>query len=403
MNLRKELLINEINESKSEFFVKILIRDYGYESLVELDDIFGYNILANSVAKDNKMSYTILDRITHLTEIRTLFKVIVDKFTYGEDEYKSGICNFIKLIRKTSYDTNKRWEEKINFLSTLFKEEINEGKDNEEYNSYVDELIEAIMVNPFLSLDDFKELFVKIGCEYEEVVIKLLDEKLFHLFDSQVGMVTVNIHNIILELKDIYLLMEELNTDHEFMLRIENIVRDGLRLAMNETWFIVNVYPIFLSVNDVVDLFLQLDNKYYKIFFESMYLNILLDEYERVEVILNEYKEENGDLPYDSILREIEDNTLTGLIYTIHFTKDITNYPIYYMYWEIHKKMDAIEDILNRLIVNEILPDKIIDNPRILLESIKYDDLVVDDVQAEFEINNFLDGLDLDDLDDYEE
>jgi len=35
-----------------------------------------------------------------------------------------------------------------------------------------------------------------------------------------------------------------------------------------------------------------------------------------------------------------------------------------------------------------------------MLENIKYDNLVLDNVETEFEINNFLDDLNLDDLED---
>lgn len=396
MNIRKELLINEVNESKSKFFLDVLIRDYGYESLVELDDIFGYNIIANKMAEDNELSYTMCDKISHLAELRTLFKVIVDKFTYGEENYKIGICNFIKIIRKSSYDTRKRWEEKLNFVATLIKEEINKSKENSEYVSFIDELIESININPFMQLEELKDLFILLGTEYKEVVIKLLEIKVSRIFDSQIGLVTVNMQNIIIILKDLYLLMDELNTDYEFNINIERVVRDGLREAMNETWFIVNVYPVFLSVNDVVDLYLDLDNKYYKIFFEVLYTEILLDEYDLAEEVTNVYKEENGELPYESILREIEDNSLTGLIYTIHFSIDIKNYPIYYFYWEIHKKMDAMEDVVRRLIEHNILPEDIVTNPKRMMENIKYDNLVINDIETEFEIDNFLDGLDLD-------
>ena len=117
---------------------------------------------------------------------------------------------------------------------------------------------------------------------------------------------------------------------------------------------------------------------------------------------VNNYKEENGELPYESILREIEDNTLSGLIYTIHFAKQLKEYPLYYLYWEIHKKMDAIEDIMNRLIAYNVLPGWIIENPAKMLENIKYDDLILDNVETEFEINNFLDELDMEDLEDSE-
>lgn len=402
MNLRKELLINEINESKNEFFVNVLIKDYGYESLVELDDIFGYNILADKIASDNKFSYTICDRITHIAELRTLFKVIVDKFTYGYEEYKVGICQFIVLLRKTSYDTKKRWEEKIKFLSMLIKEEINKAKDNMEYVSFIDEILHSIIVNPFLTLDDLKDLMLLLGEEYKEAISTLMEIKISRLFDSQEGRVTINMQTIIIDFKEAYLVLEELNTDYEYGLNIERIVRDGLHSAMDETWFIVNIYPIFLSINDVVNLYLDLDNKYYKIFFEILYQYILIDEYDLLMEKVNNYKEENGELPYESILREIEDNTLSGLIYTIHFAKRLKEYPLYYLYWEIHKKMDAIEDIMNRLIAYNVLPGWIIENPAKMLENIKYDDLVLDNVEAEFEINNFLDELDMEDLEDSE-
>ena len=193
---------------------------------------------------------------------------------------------------------------------------------------------------------------------------------------------------------------EELNIDYEFNLNLENIVREGLYAAMDETWFIVNIYPVFLSLNDVVNLYLDLDNKYYKMFFEIMYQHILIDEYDLLMEQVENYKEETGDIPYESILREIEDNTLSGLIYTIHFSKRLKEYPLYYMYWEIHKKIDAMEDIMARLIAYDILPGWIIENPAKLLENIKYDNLVIDDANKEFEINNFLDELDIDDLED---
>lgn len=403
MNLRKELLINEINENKNEFFVNILIRDYGYEALVELDDIFGYSILADKMANDNKMSYTICDRITHLAELRTLFKVIVDKFTYGYEEYKVGICHFVKIIRKTSYDTKKRWEEKLSFISMLVKEEINKAKENEEYYSFIEKIIHSIIVNPFLTLDDLKELSLLIGKDYKEVISSIMEQKVSKVFDSQNGRVTINIQNIIIELKEIYLILEELNIDYEFGLKVENIVREGLRTAMEETWFIVNIYPVFLSLNEVVDLYLDLDGKYYKIFFEILYQYILADEYEMLMEQIENYKEVNGEIPYESILREVEDNTLPGLIYTIHYSNELKDYPLYYFYWEIHKKMDAIIDIMNRLITHDILPSYIVDDPKKILETIKYDNLVINDVEAEFEISNFLNDLDLDDLDDYEE
>ena len=64
--------------------------------------------------------------------------------------------------------------------------------------------------------------------------------------------------------------------------------------------------------------------------------------------------------------------------------------------------MDAIEDIMNRLIAYNVLPGWIIENPAKMLENIKYDDLVLDNVETEFEINNFLDELDMEDLEDSE-
>ena len=62
--------------------------------------------------------------------------------------------------------------------------------------------------------------------------------------------------------------------------------------------------------------------------------------------------------------------------------------------------MDAIEDIMNRLISYNVLPGWIIENPSKMLENIKYDNLVLDNMETEFEINNFLDDLNLDDLED---
>ncbi len=60
-----------------------------------------------------------------------------------------------------------------------------------------------------------------------------------------------------------------------------------------------------------------------------------------------------GGLP-ESILREIEDNTLSDLFILFILLRKLKEYPLYYLYWEIHKKMDAIEDIMNRLIAYNV-------------------------------------------------
>ena len=378
MSIRKQLMIENILESKNLGLLNIFMNNYGELALLELDQL-GLNMLIDIIVNDSS-KINLINKITSVSDLRKLFNGIIDKFGFANDDFKLSVVNIIRNIKRTGMDSIKTHEAKLNFMAKILMTEINLARDNDNFNNYSSDIIEAIVDNKYLNLDETQTIISLLSesnydAQVRDIYLGLLEnlERTFSQYSH------IEIALVILEFTKIVNSLDFIIKKYELMINKERLVREGLQLFMMTTWFYNNAVAIIVSIINTPSIDINVNLDMYKIFFEEFTKNIIIPERESTEDMIKYRKDTDGWFPYEYILNKLDDPDIDTIIFSVFYIDDIRDFPMGFFYHNLIERAELIFQSINILIGHNVLPNDWIQNPGRFIADIELNENIIED------------------------
>lgn len=376
-NIRKHLMIENILQSKNIGLINIFISNYGELALLELDQL-GLHILLEILASDQS-KLSLINKITSVMELRRVFDGIVDKFGFANDDFKLSIINLIKNMKRTGIDSQKTHEAKLQFIAKILMTEINLARDNDQFNNYTSDIINAIVENKYLNLDEVQAIVSILAesnydAQIRDIYIGLI-ENLERTF-SHTNRIEIAL--VMLEFSKITNSLDYIIRKYELMINKERLIREGLNLFLETTWFFNNAVGILVSIINTPALEINVNLDMYKIFFEEFTRSIIIPEKEATEEMIAYRKETDGFFPYEYVLNKLDDLDMDSIIYSIFFKEDIDSFPMSFFYKSEMDRAETIAKSVDVLISHNVLPGDWVENPGRFIAEIEMNENIIE-------------------------
>ena len=376
-NIRKNLMIENILQTKNIGLINIFVTNYGELALLELDQL-GLHILLEILASDQS-KLSLINKITSVMELRRVFDGIVDKFGFANDDFKLSIINLIKNMKRTGIDSQKTHEAKLQFIAKILMTEINLARDNDQFNNYTSDIINAIVENKYLNLDEAQDIVSILAesnydAQIRDIYIGLI-ENLERTF-SHTNRIEIAL--VMLEFSKITNSLDYIIRKYELMINKERLIREGLNLFLETTWFFNNAVAILVSIINTPALDINVNLDMYKIFFEEFTRSIIIPEKEAAEEMIAYRKETDGFFPYEYVLNKLDDLDMDSIIYSIFFKEDIRDFPMFFFYKTEMDRAETIAKSVDVLIAHNVLPGDWIENPGRFIAEIEMNENIVE-------------------------
>lgn len=398
--VRKEYLINAINETKNEILIQQFIESYGEPTLIEVGE-FGCHVLIDRML--NNGNYSILESFTRVDDVRRIYSMIAKMYEKGDEDFKEKVELLVRYIRRTDRDSQHIYEARINFLVNLLEIECTNMDNDDEYSSSnLDELINSLCDNKYLQLDEVMYIVQRIVNfkSYRYPMTKLFSSLIsksieyIQVKDVSIGTLIHIIGNIVARLKETVATynLSNINTDE--------IISEGLNELFNNISFVDNLFSLFISIIHVPDIMIGYNKEFFQVFYRRLAADLILPTKIDVDDLVTNEKEENGYLPFEYICEKIDEESIEGLIYCIYYSSELKDYPMIMMYEEIIDVIDTIYLAVNRLLTFDIVPETFLldltqwvtDNSKVdAINNISIEALGDDDV---LDVDKILDELD---------
>lgn len=376
-NIRKHLMIENILQTKNIGLINIFVSNYGELALLELDQL-GLHILLEILASDQS-KLSLINKITSVMELRRVFDGIVDKFGFANDDFKLSIINLIKNMKRTGIDSQKTHEAKLQFIAKILMTEINLARDNDQFNNYTSDIINAIVENKYLNLDEVQAIVSILAesnydAQIRDIYIGLI-ENLERTF-SHTNRIEIAL--VMLEFSKITNSLDYIIRKYELMINKERLIREGLNLFLETTWFFNNAVGILVSIINTPALEINVNLDMYKIFFEEFTRSIIIPEKEAAEEMIAYRKETDGFFPYEYVLNKLDDLDMDSIIYSIFFKEDIRDFPMFFFYKTEMDRAETIAKSVDVLISHNVLPGDWVENPGRFIAEIEMNENIVE-------------------------
>jgi len=376
-NIRKHLMIENILQTKNIGLINIFISNYGELALLELDQL-GLHILLEILASDQS-KLSLINKITSVMELRRVFDGIVDKFGFANDDFKLSIINLIKNMKRTGIDSQKTHEAKLQFIAKILMTEINLARDNDQFNNYTSDIINAIVENKYLNLDEVQDIVSILAesnydAQIRDIYIGLI-ENLERTF-SHTNRIEIAL--VMLEFSKITNSLDYIIRKYELMINKERLIREGLNLFLETTWFFNNAVGILVSIINTPALEINVNLDMYKIFFEEFTRSIIIPEKEAAEEMIAYRKETDGFFPYEYVLNKLDDLDMDSIIYSIFFKEDIDSFPMSFFYKSEMDRAETIAKSVDVLISHNVLPGDWVENPGRFITEIEMNENIIE-------------------------
>ena len=376
-NIRKHLMIENILQTKKIGLINIFISNYGELALLELDQL-GLHILLEILASDQS-KLSLINKITSVMELRRVFDGIVDKFGFASDDFKLSIINLIKNMKRTGIDSQKTHEAKLQFIAKILMTEINLARDNDQFNNYTSDIINAIVENKYLNLDEVQDIVSILAesnydAQIRDIYIGLI-ENLERTF-SHTNRIEIAL--VMLEFSKITNSLDYIIRKYELMINKERLIREGLNLFLETTWFFNNAVGILVSIINTPALEINVNLDMYKIFFEEFTRSIIIPEKEAAEEMIAYRKETDGFFPYEYVLNKLDDLDMDSIIYSIFFKEDIDSFPMSFFYKSEMDRAETIAKSVDVLISHNVLPGDWVENPGRFIAEIEMNENIIE-------------------------
>lgn len=376
-NIRKHLMIENILQTKNIGLINIFISNYGELALLELDQL-GLHILLEILASDQS-KLSLINKITSVMELRRVFDGIVDKFGFANDDFKLSIINLIKNMKRTGIDSQKTHEAKLQFIAKILMTEINLARDNDQFNNYTSDIINAIVENKYLNLDEVQDIVSILAesnydAQIRDIYIGLI-ENLERTF-SHTNRIEIAL--VMLEFSKITNSLDYIIRKYELMINKERLIREGLNLFLETTWFFNNAVGILVSIINTPALEINVNLDIYKIFFEEFTRSIIIPEKEAAEEMITYRKETDGFFPYEYVLNKLDDLDMDSIIYSIFFKEDIDGFPMSFFYKSEMDRAETIAKSVDVLISHNVLPGDWVENPGRFIAEIEMNENIIE-------------------------
>ena len=376
-NIRKHLMIENILQTKNIGLIDIFISNYGELALLELDQL-GLHILLEILASDQS-KLSLINKITSVMELRRVFDGIVDKFGFANDDFKLSIINLIKNMKRTGIDSQKTHEAKLQFIAKILMTEINLARDNDQFNNYTSDIINVIVENKYLNLDEVQDIVSILAesnydAQIRDIYIGLI-ENLERTF-SHTNRIEIAL--VMLEFSKITNSLDYIIRKYELIINKERLIREGLNLFLETTWFFNNAVGILVSIINTPALEINVNLDMYKIFFEEFTRSIIIPEKEAAEEMIAYRKETDGFFPYEYVLNKLDDLDMDSIIYSIFFKEDIDSFPMSFFYKSEMDRAETIAKSVDVLISHNVLPGDWIENPGRFIAEIEMNENIIE-------------------------
>lgn len=391
MKTKREALLDLWDETKSQRVADELIRNYGPLVLMDMGK-GGMTTLLSDILVYEK--YNILYDVTGVSEIRRIFKEILDRIEVGYDnEFIQGVC---KLISKYHFNLGGKLirKEGINFLISLLKnrklksltlDEITEIDVNEM-------IIPNIFYNNYLSKEDILDICDEVPELYEYLI-----GNIFRYVDIS------NMYEFIFNIHHIYEIMEmrydakENNGTNNFPCSVDTLFNKGVNRLLNTRWVYEYMYSLFITIPIITEYnFTFIKDTYKKVI--DVFLANNTNAMENSIKLKEASDKSEFNTEYTTLYDLINRNSLVAIFYVLFYGKEIKYTYRNFMYWEdrdlesqIDYILESFEFLANKELINKdvlSVPTSIIDYAS-KLQLVDIAEAIIEE-DSEFNIDEFL-------------
>lgn len=354
MNVRKDILINNILITKNEILINELTRIYGMNTLLDVGEL-GLDIFSRKVIDGN---FSLVEGLYRVEEVRKVLNYISKIYERGDENIKYEIIDLVKNIRKTPVDSSFTYSAKLSFLESLITIDCQVlERADDVITSTLDELLDTISMNKNLKMEDLTFICENLIEKKKIYPVKELFKTMISNLIEYVNLDDCSLSTIVHLIGNIKTKMIMLEERYKENLSINSVLYEGIKNLIDDVKFVDNLFRLMKSILQSSDIMISYNKDLFIYFFKILSEELLLPTKIGIDDFIYNEKENDGYIPFDYVCNKIEDDSIEGLIYCIYYNVELNDFPMILFYNEVKKRIDIVELLINKLQTLEIIDE----------------------------------------------